>query len=451
MSDACNMCDILLPTKLKTSKYFMKLRTLKLGVLFTLISFSAFAQLAENTDSLYLVDQRVSILEDAVASSKKLKISGYLQPQFQSAQIDSMGVGPRDMKSGKANNASETDTYNRFGNRRGRLKATYTDNGNIGVLEFEMHEKSVTIKNGFAQVIDPWIGYVSLKGGIYDRPFGYEIAYSSSMLESPERSRITTTLFPDESDLGAMLILQAPKTSPWSVLKLEAGLFAGNGISVDTDSKKDFIGHLSYSNSSPKMKYGFGVSLYDGSILQPTNKVYSMKDNKFVENSDAANLNAFAKRQYFGVDAQFSTSSLLGLTSLRAEYLMGTQPGSSSSSSSPTSTATVTADTYIRSFTGGYVHFVQDIFDTKHSITVKFDWYDANSKISGDMIGLSGSKTSKADMAYSTIGVGYFYRLSQNVKLSAYYDFTSNEKTKVKGYYHNVNDNLLTMRVQYKF
>jgi hypothetical protein len=248
-----------------------------------------------------------------------------------------------------------------------------------------------------------------------------------------------------------MLILQAPKTSPWYVLKLEAGLFAGNGISIDTDSKKDFIGHLSYNNSTPKMKYGVGISLYDGFIFQPTNKVYTLANNVFVENSDAANLNGFAKRQYLGVDAQISTSSMLGLTSLRAEYLMGTQPGSSSSSNSPTATATVTGDTYIRSFTGGYIHFVQDIADTKHSITVKYDWYDPNSKINGEMIGLTNSKTGKADMAYSTIGVGYFYRLNQNVKLSAYYDFISNEKTKVKGYYHNVNDNLLTIRMQYKF
>ena len=411
----------------------------------------AFTQETENVDTLNWLDQRLTTAEDAILTSKKLKISGYLQPQFQSAQIDSMGSGPRDMKVGKANNAAETETYNRFGNRRGRLKATYEDNGNLGVLEFEMTEKSITLKNGFVQAVDPWIGYISVKGGVYDRPFGYEVAYSSSKLESPERSRITQTLFPDESDLGAMLILQAPKTSPWYVLKLEAGLFAGNGISIDTDSKKDFIGHLSYNNSTPKMKYGVGVSLYDGFIYQPTNKVYTLKNNVFVENSDPTNLNGFAKRQYIGFDAQIGISSALGITSLRAEYLMGSQPGSNSSSSSPTSTATITGDTYIRSITGGYVHFVQDIADTKHSITLKYDWYDPNSKISGDYVGLTGSKTGKVDMAYSTLGAGYFYRLNQNVKFSAYYDFISNEKTKIKGYFHNVNDNLLTIRLQYKF
>jgi hypothetical protein len=199
------------------------------------------------------------------------------------------------------------------------------------------------------------------------------------------------------------------------------------------------------------MKYGFGLSFYDGSILQPTNKVYSIANDVFVENADAANLNGFAKRQYMGVDGQFSVSSPLGVSAIRAEYLTGTQPGSATSSSSPAAIAVVSADTYIRSFSGGYVQFVQDIADTKHSITLKYDWYDPNTKITGDKVGLAGSKTGKADMAYQTLGLGYFYRLNQNVKLSAYYDIITNETTKVKGYFHNVNDNLITIRMQYKF
>lgn len=103
----------------------MDFNTFKIGAKCVHIPLCVFSQVAENTDSLYLLDQRVTLMEDAVSSSKELKISGYLQPLFQSAQIDSLGSGSCDMKSGKANNASETDTYNRFGNRRGRLKAIF--------------------------------------------------------------------------------------------------------------------------------------------------------------------------------------------------------------------------------------------------------------------------------------------------------------------------------------
>jgi len=410
----------------------------------------ASAQELENVDTLNVLDQRVTTLEDAVQTVKKLKISGYFQPQFQSSQIDSLGSGPKDMKVGSARNGSETTDYNRFGVRRGRLKATYEDFGSIGVAEFEITEKSVTVKNLHATVLDPWVGVVSLKGGIFDRPFGYEIGYSSSRLESPERSRITQTLFPDESDLGSILIIQAPKTSSWNPLKLEAGLFAGNGISQDNDSKKDFIGHLSYSKSTAKAKFGLGASLYSGSIFQPTKFVYSMTDGAFAVDSAATNKNGFASRQYLGFDAQFSTESILGLSSIRAEYLMGKQPGSNSSTNSPNATTVVTADTYIRKFVGGYVHFVQDILDTKHSLVIKYDWYDPNTDIDGTKIGVA-KKTGKADMAYATLGLGYLYRMNNNVRLSAYYDIITNETTSVKGYYSNVNDNLITVRLQFKF
>ena len=53
----------------------------------------------------------------------------------------------------------------------------------------------------------------------------------------------------EERDLGARITLQAPKTSPWNILKLDVGLFAGNGIKSEIDNHKDFIGQLSINNS----------------------------------------------------------------------------------------------------------------------------------------------------------------------------------------------------------
>ena len=61
------------------------------------------------------------------------------------------------------------------------------------------------------------------------------------------------------------------------------------------------------------------------------------------------------------------------------------------------------------------------------------------------------AKFSLADMAYSTLGLGYMYRMNNNVRIMAYYDIVSNESTKVKGYFSNVKDNLVTVRLQYKF
>jgi hypothetical protein len=178
-----------------------------------------------------------------------------------------------------------------------------------------------------------------------------------------------------------------------------------------------------------------------------------MKNGAFVLDNTASNLNSFANRSYFGADGQFSIASDLGLSSIRAEYISGKQPGSAGSTASPNGYDPTTAaafDTYIRKFSGGYVNFVQDIAGTKHSIVVKYDWYDPNTDVSGSQIGVA-AKTGKADMAYSTLGLGYMYRLNNNVRLMAYYDMVSNESIKVKGYFSNVKDNLVTVRFQYKF
>ncbi len=446
----------------------MKLKSLAIITLGLISSTVTFSQLIEKVDTLNVHEQRITSIEDGVLQSKKLKVSGYIQTQWQSSQIDSLGKVSQDMKVGNTAKAgSETTDLNRFGIRRGRVKFAYDDAGYQGVLQLDMTEKGVSLKDAYLVVLDPWVGYLSLKGGVGDRPFGYEISYSSSRRESPERSRIFQSLFPDERDLGASVILQAPKTSPWNVLKLEAGLFAGNGIFQDNDSKKDFIGHLSYNKTlTSDMKIGLGASLYSGSVAETNKYIYSVTDGAFsVDSTSNINKDGFAKRQYFGFDGQFSLNSVLGLTTIRAEYLFGNQPANSSNANSPKSgnisgtdnlnTTKGGTDTYIRKVAGGYVHFIQDIADTKHSIVVKYDWYDPNTQISADQIGV-GKKTGKADIAYSTLGLGYMYRMNNNVRIMVYYDMVSNEKVNVissalKGYSANLADNLITVRLQYKF
>jgi len=243
-------------------------------------------------------------------------------------------------------------------------------------------------------------------------------------------------------------------------LKLEAGLTAGNAIGKDYKGKKDFVAHLTYNNSTATMKYGIGASMYSGTTLQTDTNVYVMKNNAF-SRTIGTKPNGFADRQYFGVDGQFSIVSDLGLTQIRAEFITGTQPGSASSSASPnsldpTSSSFVASPTYIRKFQGGYINFVQDIANTKHSIVVKYDWYDPNTDVTGDKISYltnGTTKLSKTDMAYSTLGLGYMYRMNNNVRIMAYYDMVSNEKVILKGFISkkDLADNLVTLRLQYKF
>ena len=438
----------------------MKFKLLLMGVVCSFAFTMVFSQEEEKIDTLSVVDQRLTLVEDYVASSKKLKISGYLQAQWQSGQLDSLSSLPQDLSVGETLNTIEKNAgasqINRFGIRRGRIKLAYEDFGCTGVLQFDLTEKGLSLKDAYLNVVDPWIGYFNVKAGVFDRPFGYEISYSSSRRESPERSRVFQTLFPDEREVGGMIAIQAPKGSPWAVLRLEAGLFNGNAIGPDADSRKDFIGHLIYSNATPSLKYGFGFSYYNGATAQLNKNIYSMQGDNFT--TSAGDSTGYSKREYFGFDANLNLASALGVTSVRAEYLFGTQPGLSNSSTSPkysskgyTGAGTSVSDTYIRNFQGGYLMLVQDVMDTKHSIILKYDWYDPNTKVAGTKIGVAESKTGKADIAYSTLGLGYMYRMNNNIRLTAYYDLVTNEKTSVKGYFENVNDNLLTIRLQYKF
>ena len=168
--------------------------------------------------------------------------------------------------------------------------------------------------------------------GVFNRPFGHEIGYSTSGLESPERATIIQYFFPDERDLGAMLTLRTKKESPLAFLRLDAGLFAGNSINRETDNRKDFIGRLGADKEIGNWgKWGAGISYYNGGVYNPTTTAYEMDGKRFIE-VDKGETGTYMKREYIGMDAQFSFLSSWGTTSLRAEGLLGTQPGIASSS-----------------------------------------------------------------------------------------------------------------------
>ncbi|GHU63820.1 hypothetical protein FACS1894160_1710 [Bacteroidia bacterium] len=368
-----------------------------------------------------------------------------MQTQYQYGEKDAS------LKVGTPNEDPE-ESFSRIGIRRGRVKMTAEDGIFSGVFQIDLTEKALGLKDAYLNVKDPWFNSLQLRAGVFDRPFGNEISYSSSRRESPERSTVFQTLFPEERDLGAMLVLQAPKTSQWNILKLEAGLFAGNGIKQETDSRKDFIGHLSVAKTfSDNIAFGAGTSYYNGGVFQGTPNVYTLKNKAFVLNTDASNQRKYAKREYVGFDAQFSViTSLLGTSQIRAEYLFGQQPSVAGNSKSPNAAALPTVDTYIRNFAGAYLIFVQDLGKLPFSAVLKYDWYDPNTNLLGNEIGQNGS--SKADLTYQTFGFGALWKMSNAMRLQAFYEINSNETTThLANMEKDLKDNVFTLRLQYKF
>lgn len=425
-----------------------------------------------DTDSLAL---QVEKNRKGISLLTRFKVSGYIQPQYQIA--DSMGQP----SFAGGNFAAGVD--NRFMIRRGRIKFQYTAPENKKgiatsqyVLQFDVTERGMTIKDAYAKLTDPLIGWFSLTAGQFNNPFGYEITYSSSRRESPERGRMSQTLFPNEREVGASLTVQGPKNSRWHGLMLNAGFFNGNsapgyGVDVsDFDKKKDFSGRLGWESKlkDGKITYGVGASLYRGGFRIDSVTVYKpgtddngvngfVVDTRAIDNGPVLIANRkFTARNYLGADAQFAIKWAGGKTTLRGEFISGEQPGSSSSTKSPNSKNPITKDIYVREFNGAYFYFVQDILKSPLQLVVKYDWYDPNTAVKGDEVGESvagaNRSTGETDVRFDTWGFGLNYQFDAHIRVMAYYDVVKNETTKnLVNYTSDRPDNIFTLRMQVKF
>jgi hypothetical protein len=390
----------------------------------------------------------VKQLQTDVAQLKNLKITGYVQAQVQFA--DSTGA-----KTSMAGGDFPAGSDKRFNIRRGRLKFTYSLKSLYQcAYQIEINETGLKTKEVYIKLTDPFINWFSLTAGLQPRPFGNEVTIPGSLTESPERTRMTQSLFRDDYDLGARISIQAPKTSPFNFVRLEAGLYTGsveNFSPMDYKRTKDFIGQINLSKSfaDDKIKLSGDISYYNGGVPNNSTKLYkvqSIDDNPefFVKTVDSL---SNSLREYYGADIQFSCVSPLGTTILSGEYTKGQQVSTKSEFRNPTALA---GGLYVRHISGFYILFVQNILKSHHSIVIKYDVFDPNTKASGTQLSDAAGYTSQ-DIKYHDLGLGYTYNMNSNIKLVIYYDIVKNENTAIKGYTKDVKDNVCTIRIQYKF
>lgn len=419
--------------------------------LFVFAAYIASAQdhvlLQSRLDSL---SGETTTLEQAIRTLNKFKVSAYIQGQYQ------YGEEKASLKVGDTNENTE-EGFNRIGIRRGRIKFEYNDGIGFGAVQLEVNDKGVGFRDLYLGLKDPWTKRSRFLFGFYSVPFGYEVSYSTSRLESPERATIIQTLFPDERDLGGMISLRTPKaTDPLSFLSLDFGLFAGNAIHAETDNRKNFVGRLGLEKIVGKhVDWGAGFSYYNGGVYNPTTESYEWRGSGFVKVTKTKP-GTYQKREYFGLDAHVGVETAWGKTTLRAEGLWGTQPGTAGSSKSPNSGTRLDNSPenalYKRSIAGYFFYFIQDIGRSPFAAVLKYDVYDPNTKVKNDEIGVSETQTSETDLTRSTWGVGGLYRFNKNLRLQAYYEINRNEKSfNVKGYEGDRKDNVFTLRLQYLF
>jgi len=292
---------------------------------------------------------------------KGVKISGYLQAEYQYFFIPkSIGGATPYFATFSGGNFPGRWSNNRFMIRRGRIKISHTTKYTEGAISIDATERGVGVKDLYIKGTEPFLGAFSLCVGIQYRPFGFELDYSSSLRETPERSRVFQTIFPYERDLGGILSFQMPEKSVIHFLKIDVGLLNGNAINYETDSHKDWAGRLRISNpiKSKFIDYNIGFSAYFGYLNHIGNvdgtgithkwlfrmgtisdtasyggikgfvidSTFGTDKNDSVKNYQLQTLGAKINRRYLGCDAQLSFNFPWGKTTLRGEYIWGIQP-----------------------------------------------------------------------------------------------------------------------------
>lgn len=423
------------------------------GVLFFSKNLVAQRYLADLDSSFYIRDTVRPILQ----RFENLRITGYMQPQFQVTQSN----GAPSYAGGNFSQFSSS----RFMLRRARLKIDYLLTAKnrmpkaLFTFQIDATERGVIVRDMFIRMYETDHNVFAFTAGFFARPFGFEVNLGSSFRETPERGRMSQILMPGERDLGFMGSFDPLKrANKLYHLKLDIGFFNGQGASgtTDFDSHKDLIGRLTIKPYIlNKWEVSGGLSLLRGGWKNATKYVYKTQKGingnySFQVDSSDKNVGKSSPRHYYGADAQLKLHHGWGETEWRAEYWFGTQPGTFSSTTNP-GILPAAQPTYIRHFNGGFFYFLQNILNSRHELLLKYDWYDPNIKIGESQIGLPGSNTGAADISFKTLGMGYVFQFNSQTKIIFYYELVKNRPTELIGYNKDIKDNVLTIRLQFRF
>ena len=373
-------------------------------------------------------DERLATIESDLAKLTKIKISGYIQTQYDMYDFQD-GKGP------VAGSSATAPVSNSFYIRRARVKFVYeTLEGIKFVLQPDFAVDKVSLKDAYVVLNDRWFMQTySLTVGQFNR-LNYDVEFTSNTREFLERARMTTTLYPNERDMGAKL--EANFVNKYNIpLKLQLAVFNGNfgeGAIAnqvrDIDSNKDVMARATYSFQFPSK--GLGIDIgghgYFGStkvLPQPvTNPITPPAVFSDVNNvSFTPSVGETLKKDWFGAEAQIYYD-FLGGTSLKGEYITGTISGSTNA----LETYSAFGANKVRKFDGFYLSFTKNVGKYLQA-AIRYDSYDPNTKLSGNDV------TRADDLKYHTWTFAWQYFYDENIKVVLGYSMPVNEKSDVVG------------------
>jgi phosphate-selective porin len=371
---------------------------------------------------LNALDDRVLVNESDLSKLNKIKVSGYVQAQWETYGADLE----------KSNGYSNT-----YYIRRARIKFTYEPTDGIKfVLQPDLSTGNLVLKDAYAVVNIPKLKNWTLWAGQMNRP-NYEVEYSSSSREVLERSRVTTTIYPGEREIGAKLEYNGTKIPVLFQLMAMNGNFTGTQAK-DVDSRKDVMARLVYSVKLRDAGVGidFGANHYFGSNLAKT--------DKYVKNSDGTldslnNVWRYLDKHWTGAEVRIY-ADVLGGMSVKAEYVSGINSAASTVAGTSTRAQLLASPNLYNNFTGYYVYLVKNV-GAKNQLVARYDYYDPNTKLSGDAAGNS--------INYKTWTLAWQYYLNDNIRITLNYLMPKNEINSSNP--TDKKDNVFTVRVQAKF
>ncbi len=449
-----------------------------LFLLFLLVAFNVKAQDPTIDEKLTEVNDKVNGLLERLATDEadlskltKIKVSGYIQAQYQNFESPSL--------------LSTSQNY--FSLRRVRVKFTYeAADGVKFVLQPDFSPGALSLKDAYVVLNDRWTNAFSLTAGKFNRP-NYEVEYSSSQRELPERSLVIRTLYPGERAIGAKLEynpLNTPIHIQLAVLNGPDGLTINNSAGVnqntnenkDYDNFKDVMARITYN-----LKLGsfggldFGAHGYFGALKSNAVKTLSsdystVKDIKF---GDAL------KRNWVGGEFQLYADVIGGL-SVKGEYIAGKNAsvGYAPVAASGTTAAVPGVANFQNKFAGYYLYLIKNL-GKKNQFAFRYDYYDPNTDITGkdvavkgftttDAVTLKSKMSGKGDLATTTYGFALHHYFDDNLRITLGYDIVQNEKVGTSGkvvdnytdahgnagtldWSNAINQNVFTLRIQAKF
>lgn len=371
-------------------------------------------------------------------------LGGVVQAQWQLAQEKGMNGGPASCGTFSPN------TNNRFMLRRGYVKVGYNSQYFSSLIQINATPEGFSLVNAYAQV-NTASKSASLRMGSIYKPFGYFIMYPSASRLTPEISRGEQSLFTDATGVGARVMLRDTRDSWTRDFHLDLSYYTGNGLKDDALAPREFIGKLEYARPVGNFTLGGQFSVLAGSLANVTEKSFYF--NGVTYNEKKTVLGERLSKSYYSIGATVGLKSTLGQTKIFGEYVFGNQLGFENDNMTPSKKIAPTAITslYDRDFSNYYIFLQHRIGKSNFAFIARYDFMDPNTKISGDEIGASNGST-EADVSYSTVGLGLYYKFLKCMSASGYYEIVTNEKCpNLIGYEGNRKDNLLTIRLQCAF